>query len=239
MPIDLSLRPAPTTAGRSTTRLTAARSTGVGTAIAALALLTAALVGATPSNRASAAPRRPHVWRTIKIGTIGGVIALREALDSPGCGTAVVAVAETAARPFCHLADDANQALGQHAFSLSPSVATIGLTEASAADLGFPAAAMPSIAQIYARAEQSGLAVCPAEVGPQLQLQYLDQPLGEFLAIAMQPVSNYAGEPLLFLVGNGGAGLLLASRKGALDTTVPTFVMFVFCIPQGPPARGQ
>ena len=81
--------------------------------------------------------------------------------------------------------------------------------------------------------------MCPAEVGPQLRLQYLDQPLGEFLAIAMAPISNYAREPILFLVGNGGAGLLLASRTGAPDTKMSTTVDLVFCIPQPPDGESR
>lgn len=143
-----------------------------------------------------------------------------------------MSVAEGSEQPFCHLGDDANEALGQRAFTLSGKIEVVGLARLTVADLGFSEAAMPTITEVYQRAERFGLAVCPPEVGPQLRRQYLDQPLGEFLAIAMPPISNYAGEPLLFLLGNGGAGLLLATRTGSLQTRVPSVVEFVFCLPQ-------
>ena len=230
----------------------AARGLPTASALAAAALLNAHLVcaqpapadqsapGALPEANAAAAPPSNgaaagrQVWKTIRLGTIRSIIALREALESNGCGSAIVAVAGTSDGPSCHLGDDANEALGQRAFRLSARVRTIGLVQASAADLGFPAAARPSLTEIYARAERAGLAVCPAEVGPQLRLQYLDQPLGEFLPIAMLPIANYAGQPILFLVGNGGAGLLLAGRNGALDARIPGVTEFVFCAPAGP-----
>jgi hypothetical protein len=50
-----------------------------------------------------------------------------------------------------------------------------------------------SLHDIYARAVALGFELCPAEVGPTLRLNYLDQPLGEFLRIAMQSVSRYDG----------------------------------------------
>ena len=54
-----------------------------------------------------------------------------------------------------------------------------------------------------------------------MRLQYLDQPLGEFLRIAMTPVARYTGELVDFTVGNGGAGLVLVGGNGDPAATVP------------------
>jgi hypothetical protein len=46
--------------------------------------------------------------------------------------------------------------------------------------------------------------VIPAEAGSQLRLQYLDQPRGEFLQVAMRPIATYAGELTDLTLGNDG-----------------------------------
>jgi len=198
-----------------------------GRAAAADASQSAADAAAPPS---AGITQRP-TWKTIRLGTVHSVIALREALESPGCGSARVAVARMSDRPSCHLGSDANEALGQRGFRLSADIRAVDLVQASAVDLGFAADATPGLAEIYARGEEAGLAICPTEVGPQLRLQYLNQPVGEFLPIAMAPLATYAGEPIIFLVGNGGAGLLLVGRSAAPDTHIPGFIEFVFCRP--------
>jgi hypothetical protein len=48
--------------------------------------------------------------------------------------------------------------------------------ELTVRDLGFPRGTI--IAELYARAGSLGLGLCPLEVGPQLRLQYRDQPEG-------------------------------------------------------------
>ena len=50
----------------------------------------------------------------------------------------------------------------------------------------------------YARAKELGLELCPNEVGPQLRLQYKDQPKGEFLLIAMEPIIGVGGDLSVF-----------------------------------------
>ena len=52
---------------------------------------------------------------------------------------------------------------------------------------------------------------------PALRLNYLDQPLGKFLHIAMRPVAPYTGELVDFSVGNAGAGLILIGGDGHPD----------------------
>jgi hypothetical protein len=43
-----------------------------------------------------------------------------------------------------------------------------------------------------------GLWLCPAEIGPQLRLQYEDQKDGEYIRIAMKGISDAVGELRLF-----------------------------------------
>ena len=88
-----------------------------------------------------------------------------------------------------------------------------------------------SLVEIYQRARQAGLELCPAEVGPQLRLDYLNQPLGEALDIAMEPVPTYGGEPTLLTLANWGTGLLLIGRDGRPESTVFRKSRFVFAVP--------
>jgi hypothetical protein len=78
-----------------------------------------------------------------------------------------------------------------------------------------------SLHDVYVRAVSLGFELCPAEVGPALRLDYLDQPLGEFLHIAMKPVARYTGELVNFVVGGGGLGLLLVGGNGDPDAIQP------------------
>jgi hypothetical protein len=47
---------------------------------------------------------------------------------------------------------------------------------------------------------EKGYDLCPAEVGPQLRLQYQNQPSGEWLIVATEPVTDSGGDPGLFRV---------------------------------------
>jgi hypothetical protein len=97
------------------------------------------------------------------------------------------------------------------------------------ADLGFEG--HTSLADIYRRAVHLGLELCPPEAGPQLRLQYRDQPVGEFLHIAMAPLATYHGELVDFTVGNGGAGLILIGSESTPDLKLHASVKFVFVRP--------
>jgi hypothetical protein len=77
-----------------------------------------------------------------------------------------------------------------------------------------------------------GFELSPAEIGPALRLQYLDQPHGEFLQIAMNPVARYTGELIGFDVARAGTGLLLLGGDADPATTVPGAFRFVFVRPR-------
>jgi hypothetical protein len=69
-------------------------------------------------------------------------------------------------------------------------------------------------AQIYARATQFGLDLVPAEVGPQLRLQYSDQPYGGVL-IGMEPIGNSDGSLYVFEVVHSDDGRWLLTNCGS------------------------
>ncbi|MCP3471725.1 hypothetical protein NLM33_15490 [Bradyrhizobium sp. CCGUVB1N3] len=136
-------------------------------------------------------------WKTIRAGTFANSIALRNALDAMGCGVGGAA-AEILARPT---------------FTVTSKTTEVKLVAVSAAELGFKTDTV-TLAAIYARARQLGFELAGAEVGPQLRIQYLDQPIGEFLIIGMKPIKTWGGEPTILNVANGGAGLILIGQDG-------------------------
>ena len=78
---------------------------------------------------------------------------------------------------------------------------------------------------------EAGLDLCPPEVGPQLRLQYADQKVGEFLLIGMKPLPTASDSDACFVVGNGGAGLLIIGRSAGPNLTVTSRSQFVFVRP--------
>ncbi|KYK47337.1 hypothetical protein A1D31_31720 [Bradyrhizobium liaoningense] len=151
------------------------------------------------------------VWRKTTVGTFPDSVALRNALNARGCGVGELA-SEIMARP---------------AFTLNTAKADLELVTVSAAELGFQTETV-LLGQIYARAQQLGFGLAPAEIAPQLRLQYLDQPIGEFLTIGMNPIKTSKGAPVILNVANGGAGLILIGQDGRADAEIFVGSVFVF-----------
>ena len=183
-----------------------------------------------------------RIWKTITLGTYRHVNALREALDSPDCGvgergvkvatqTAVTLGTKQLNAPACHLGDSASEIIGRPGFAISATKEDVNLLVLSVSELGFDEHGA-LLSDLYARAAQVGFDLCPAEVGPQLRLQYLDQPLGEFLHIAMTPIATYAGKLTDLTAGNGGSGLILVGGEARPDLTVEWTERFVFVKPR-------
>ena len=167
-----------------------------------------------PQKKFIGSARDVPTWKTIAVGTFGNSVALRDALDSVGCSIGGLA-AEVLARP---------------AFTVSSSKMDVELVAVSAVELGFKADSVP-LAVIYARARQLGFELAAAEVGPQLRLQYLDQPMGEFLIVGMQPIKTWSGGPVVLNVANGGAGLILIGQDGRDDAEIPATSRLLFVRP--------
>ncbi len=183
------------------------------------------------------------VWKTMTLGAAGSVNMLREALDSSTCapgghkvaaGATVVraAVLPQTTTPNCRLGESAAEIMGRPGFHLSHYRQEIDLVVISAADLGFAADDDVTLEAVQDRAEMLGFALCPAEIGPLLRLGYLDQPTGEFLHIAMQPIATYSGALTSFAIGNDSAGLLLIGSDGRPEMAMLAVTRFVFVKPR-------
>lgn len=74
-------------------------------------------------------------------------------------------------------------------------------------DLGFTS--NPTTDQLYARAQELGLELCPAEVGPYQRLKEKDQSMGDWYWIAMKQITDRRGNPDVFYLERNDDGLWL------------------------------
>lgn len=153
-------------------------------------------------------------WKTIKLGT-----GLRTVDDFKNAGMKIrdgeMVSVDMLNNPDFRVADNENE---------------IDLVVVTVAELGFSAST--DVKEICIRAKELGLLLCPAEVGPQLQLQYADQ-TERFLQIAMEPIRAFyrpvlrsqtaspsngqrlLGYLFIFVLANyGDGGFLSAGRYG-------------------------
>jgi hypothetical protein len=124
---------------------------------------------------------------SVTLGTHKTIDKLRKAIQSAGI------------RIF---GDDTNNILTQ--VSISPTKVQLDVVIVTGADLGFVYPV--SRVSLYARALEMGLQLCPAEVGPQLRLQYPTSIQGN-LCIAMEPITSrhpHYWMELVFDVGDVG-----------------------------------
>jgi hypothetical protein len=92
-------------------------------------------------------------------------------------------------------------------------------------DLGFTNC--PTTDQLFAKVQEFGLELCPAEVGPQYRLQYIDQPRNDCFYIGMKPVVA-SNRPDVFRLKHDAEGLLLSSTWAAPDDEWGLDDTFVF-----------
>jgi len=102
------------------------------------------------------------------------------------------------------------------------------LVIASVAELGFKKGAKYS--DICDRIKELGYDLCPAEVGPQFRLQYENQPNGEWLRVAMDPIKDSDGGLRVFHVLRGDDGLWLNTSYGNPDDVWFPEYVFVFAV---------
>lgn len=77
----------------------------------------------------------------------------------------------------------------------------------SVGDLGFTGSATTE--QVYQRAQEFGLDICPAEVGPYQRLKDINQPMGDWYWVAMKQIASQDGSPCVFNLHRHVRGLWL------------------------------
>jgi hypothetical protein len=135
-------------------------------------------------NASQTSKPQPILWKTIKLEA---PLSIDEMMS------------EIRAKGF-HIAYTAHQLLCSPVFTdiIRPKV--INLYTVTGAELGFTDAT--SRITIYQKALELGLTLCEKEVGPLLRDNYADQPVGERLCIAMEPISDSEFD-CIFYVRNG------------------------------------
>jgi hypothetical protein len=151
------------------------------------------------------------VWKSIQTGTFASKRALYQAFENADC----------------IFGDTAEEILVAPEFRLGSVATKLDLVATSVSELGITGE-NATLKNIYARAQKLGFGLAVAEVGPQLRLQYFNQPMGEFLEIAMAPIRTRDGEFSIFNVANGGAGLLLLGDHISDDAEFDPSSRFVF-----------
>lgn len=150
-------------------------------------------------------------WLTVKLGTFQNVELLIDSIKKAGCDIGRWAL----------------DIMGKTAFKISEVETEIELVQVSVADFGFKNGA--KIKDIFAKAIEYGLMLCPNEVGPQLRLQYTDQSRGEWLIVAMEAISGSDSRLRLFFVScHGDGGMWLSTGYGGPDCVYDPDVVFVF-----------
>jgi hypothetical protein len=173
----------------------------------------------TPAPKKQAVTPTWQIWKTIKLGTHKNADAFRKAIKNSGM----------------KIGDWGNDILGKPAFNVSSVETDIILTRKTVAEIGFTGGA--TLRDIYAKAvgqitvidgEEYEVILCPNEVGPQLRLQYTDQPKGEWLRIAMEAITDSGGSRILFYVEHDSGDLWLNGDFGYASYFWSGSYVFVF-----------
>lgn len=158
----------------------------------------ATLLSLTPAEallRLRSVPVLPFpVWRIVQLGTHKTTDALRKAVQKGN-----------------KISDWAKQLLEKTVVAESPM--QIELYRVTVAELGFPG--NTNFADIRARIHNLGFTDCPAEVGPQLRIQYTDQPMGEWIRVMMDPITNSDDDFKIFDIKHDDDGLWLLAYSAS------------------------
>jgi len=128
------------------------------------------------------------LWKAVSIGVHKDLGVLIEALKK------------------FRVSDRAQDILGEYAFTLAQTAESVDLCSATVEELTGKSQATTQ--EIFDAIKRIG-DLCPAEVGPALREQYLDQPNGEWLRIAMEPICGSDGYLYTFNVKRAGDDLWL------------------------------
>lgn len=107
---------------------------------------------------------------------------------------------------------------------------SLDLVILSVADLGLERGGTTD--EVYTQAKKLCLELCPAWVGPQLRLDYTEQPLGEYIFIGMEQIADRDRYPLVFSVARDSDGSWLYAYYARPDDGWYPGYRFVFVVPR-------
>lgn len=84
--------------------------------------------------------------------------------------------------------------------------------------------------EIFAKAKEQGLDLCPPQVGLQLRVEYKDQPMNEWLYMGMKLMTDSFGYPNVFGLARNVGGLWLHDRWAEPDHQWDPRREFVFSL---------
>jgi hypothetical protein len=114
-------------------------------------------------------------------------------------------------------------------FTTLPEHLELSIVKLKVEDLGFRDGATTE--ELYKRAEELGLALCPAELGPHLRLKDLRQPSGDLYFIAMKQIADSRGRADVFALGQLFNDLWLSTPPWVRPVQKwPPESGFVFCL---------
>lgn len=123
--------------------------------------------------------------------------------------------------------------LNSRAFKVAEQQEQVDLVAISVAELGLSDGATTQ--EIYEAAQQRGLELCPAEVGPALRLQAdTEDSLGQNLVIAMKPITDSDGLPHVFYLRRGDGEPWLLAIFARPDRRWHAITVFVFRLRKEP-----
>lgn len=151
------------------------------------------------------------IWKVVKLG-----IGLKTADD----------FRRAFKTALCMIGVSANDIIGRAAFIVSKLKKEVNTVIVSPADLGFKY--NTSRSNIYKRAIELGLKLCPPELGPQLCLQTKNHPHGEYFNVAMLPIDDENKSPRAFGVERDGKRFILHGNNGNPETAWTITSKWVF-----------
>ena len=154
-----------------------------------------------------------HIYTTFPEGKI-----FRQSIEIGGKDVKQIETEFT--RAGMRISSYASAMMNRQEFTTLKNAEQADLVRLKVKDLGFSNGA--TIDDIYAKAQEFGLELCPAEVGPHYRLSYTNQPMGEWVRIAMKQITGPDGGPNVFHVGRSGGGAWLATGRSPTASGLPT-----------------
>lgn len=135
-----------------------------------------------------------YVYTSFPEGKIRGETILRETIIAGG--ESGIEYEQVLTQRGINISDWAKDMLGSKDFATLPRPEKVNLVRLTVGGLGFTD--NPTTDQVYQKAQELGLELCPPEVGPELRLKYQDQPLYEWTYIGMKQIADSGGRPYVF-----------------------------------------